>query len=71
VRRSAVAAVAAALAFGFLHVPMNLGMAGGDWSIAFANALVLQTPIGLAFCIAYQRHRAPLALGAVHAILMA
>jgi CAAX prenyl protease-like protein len=71
VRRSAVAAVAAAVAFGFLHVPMNLGMAGGDWSIAFANALVLQTPIGLAFCVAYQRHRAPLALGAVHAILMA
>jgi hypothetical protein len=70
VRRSAVAAVAAAVAFGFLHVPMNLGMAGGDWSIAFANALVLQTPIGLAFCVAYQRHRAPLALGAVHAILM-
>jgi hypothetical protein len=71
VRRSAVAAVAAAMGFGFLHVPMNLGMAGGDWWIAFANALVLQTPIGLAFCIAYQRHRAPLALGAVHAILMA
>jgi hypothetical protein len=71
VRGSALAAVVAALAFGFLHVPMNLGMAGGDWSLAFANALVLQTPIGLAFCVAYQRHRAPLALGAVHAILMA
>lgn len=71
VRRSAVAAVAAAVGFGFLHVPMNLGMAGGDWSLALANAIVLQTPIGLAFCLAYQRHRAPLALGTVHAILMA
>jgi hypothetical protein len=36
-----------------------------------ANALVLQTPIGLAFCLAYQRHRAPLALGTVHALVMA
>jgi hypothetical protein len=71
VRRSAVAAVAAAIGFGLLHVPLNLGMAGGDWWIALANALVLQTPIGLAFCLAYQRHRAPLALGTVHAILMA
>jgi hypothetical protein len=70
-RRSALAAVVAALGFGLLHVPLNLGVAGGDWWIALANALVLQTPIGLAFCLAYQRHRAPLALGAVHAVLMA
>jgi hypothetical protein len=71
VRRSAIAAVAAAVGFGLLHVPLNLGIAGGDWWIALANALVLQTPIGLAFCLAYQRHRAPLALGTVHAIIMA
>jgi hypothetical protein len=70
-RNAAVAAMIAALAFGLLHAPVNLSLAGGDWAIAVANALVLQTPIGLAFCVAYQRHRAPLALGAVHAIAMA
>jgi hypothetical protein len=69
--RREVAALAAALAFGLIHTPLNLPAAAGDWSIALANALVLQTPIGLAFCLAYQRHRAPLALGTVHALVMA
>ena len=70
-RRPDVAAVVAALCFALVHVPLNLPMAGGDWAIALANAAVLQAPIGLAFCLAYQRHRAPLALGAVHGIVIA
>ncbi|HEV8516464.1 MAG TPA: CPBP family glutamic-type intramembrane protease, partial [Candidatus Limnocylindrales bacterium] len=70
-RRPDVAAVVAAICFGLPHAPLNLGQAGGDWALALANALVLQAPIGLAFCLAYQRHRAPLALGAVHGLVIA
>ncbi len=69
--RSDVAAVGAALAFGFVHTPLNMPQADGDVLIALANALVLQAPIGLVFCLGYLRHRAPLALGAVHALAMA
>ncbi len=70
-KRGDVAAVLAALGFGIVHVPLDLGQAGGDWSLAFANALVLQAIVGLVFCLAYQRHRAPLGLGLCHALLMA
>lgn len=70
-RRPELAAVVAAICFGLPHVPLDLAQAGGDWSLALANAFVLQVPIGLAFVVAYQRHRAPLALGAVHAIIIA
>ena len=69
--RADAAAVLAALGFGAAHVAMNLPQAGGDWWIAAANAAVLQTTIGLVFCLAYLRHRAPLALGFCHALLMA
>jgi hypothetical protein len=69
--RRDLAAVIAAIAFGLPHAPLNLAQAGGDWGLALASALVLQAPIGLAFCLAYQRHRAPLALGTVHAIVIA
>jgi hypothetical protein len=69
--RRDLAAVIAAVAFGLPHAPLNLAQAGGDWSLALANALVLQAPIGLIFCLAYQRHRAPLALGTVHALVIA
>jgi hypothetical protein len=69
--RREVAAVLAAIAFGLPHVPLDLGQAGGDWTLALANAFVLQVPIGLAFCLAYQRHRAPLALGVIHGIVIA
>ncbi len=69
--RSDVAAVGAALAFGFVHTPLNMPQADGDALIALANALVLQAPIGLVFCLGYLRHRAPVALGAVHALAMA
>jgi hypothetical protein len=69
--RPELTAVLAAVAFGLPHVPMDLAQAGGDWTLALANAFVLQVPIGFAFCLAYQRHRAPLALGAVHGIVIA
>jgi hypothetical protein len=69
--RGDVAAVGAALGFGLVHVPLDLGQAGGDWSLAFANAAVLQSVVGLVFCLAFQRHRAPLGLGFGHALLMA
>jgi hypothetical protein len=69
--RRDVAAVIAAVAFGVVHIAMNLPQAGRDWSIAAANAMVLQGTIGLVFCIAYLRHRAPIGLGVLHALLMA
>jgi hypothetical protein len=69
--RGDVAAVVAALGFGLVHVPLDLGQAGGDWSLAFANAVILQSVVGLVCCLAYQRHRAPLGLGFGHALLMA
>ncbi len=69
--RPDAAAVLAAVAFGAAHVAMDLPQAGGDWWIAAANAAVLQTTVGLVFCTAYLRHRAPLALGFCHALLMA
>ncbi len=71
VRRADLAAVIASLGFGFIHAPLNLPQAGGDWPLALANALVLQATIGLVFCIAYLRHRAALALGFGHALAMA
>lgn len=70
-RRGDVAAVLAALGFGIVHAPLDLPQAGGDWSLAFANAIVLQATVGLIFCLAFQRHRAPLGLGFCHALLMA
>lgn len=69
--RGDVAAVLAALGFGIVHAPLDLAQAGGDWSLALANAIVLQAVVGLVFCLAYQRHRAPLGLGFCHALLMA
>jgi hypothetical protein len=69
--RGDAAAVLAAAGFGAAHIAMNLPQAGGDWWIAAANAAVLQTTIGLVFCAAFLRHRAPLGLGFCHALLMA
>ena len=69
--RADAAAVLGAVAFGAVHVAINLPQAGGDWWIAAANAMILQTTIGLVFCIAFLRHRAPLPLGLCHALLQA
>jgi hypothetical protein len=70
-RRSDLAAVLAAIAFGAVHIAMNLPQAEWDRAVAAANAMVLQASIGLVFCIAYLRHRAPIGLGVLHALLMA
>ena len=70
-RRADVAILLAGLVFGLAHVAMNLEQAGGDWSIALANALVLQANIGVVCCLAFTRHRAALALGFAHALFMA
>jgi hypothetical protein len=69
--RADVAILLAGLVFGLAHVAMNLEQAGGDWSIALANALVLQANIGVVCCLAFTRHRAALALGFAHALFMA
>ncbi|MFN8620042.1 MAG: hypothetical protein U0869_04720 [Chloroflexota bacterium] len=44
--RRDVAAVLAALVFASIHVPMNLGPAGGDWTAA-AGAVFYQAAVGL------------------------
>jgi hypothetical protein len=69
-RRDA-AAVLAALLFGAAHTGMNVGYAGGDQVLALSSAMVLQASIGLVFCLAYLRHRAAIALGVAHAIIIA
>jgi hypothetical protein len=70
-RRTDLAVILAGLGFGLAHVAMNLEQAGDDWSIALANALVLQANIGVVCCLAFTRHRAALALGFAHALFMA
>ncbi|HUG46875.1 MAG TPA: CPBP family glutamic-type intramembrane protease [Candidatus Limnocylindria bacterium] len=69
-RRSDVAVVLAALAFAVVHAGHNIPQAGGDRLLALSATLVLQAPIGLAFCIAFLRHRSPIALGIVHGLII-
>jgi hypothetical protein len=64
-------AVVAALVFGSIHVPMNLGAAGGDWLAALANAVFYQSLVGLIVCMAYIRHRAALPIGVAHGLTIA
>jgi hypothetical protein len=63
--------VIAALVFGSIHVPMNLGAAGGDWLAALANAVFYQSLVGLIVCMAYTRHRAALPIGVAHGLTIA
>ena len=70
-RRTDLAAVLAALAFGALHVPMNLSQAGGDLLLAAANAVVFQASVGAVACLGYVRHRAAVPLGVTHALAIA
>jgi hypothetical protein len=60
-----------AIVFGLLHVPMNLPQAGGDPSLAAANAVVFQATVGAIACLGYVRHRAAVPLGVVHALAIA
>jgi membrane protease YdiL (CAAX protease family) len=70
-RRTDVAAVLAALAFGVAHAPMNLPQAQGDHLLALSAALVFQAPIGLVFIVGYLRHRASVPLGVAHGFAIA
>jgi hypothetical protein len=70
-RSPGAGAVAAALLFGFAHTPIDLAKADGDVLLALSSAVCLQAQIGLVFCIAHIRHRAPVALGVAHAIVIA
>lgn len=70
-QRRDVAAAVAALLFASIHVPMNLGPAGGDWLAAAANAVFYQALVGLIVAMAYTRHRAALPLGVAHGLTIA
>ncbi len=70
-RRTDLAAVISALAFGALHIPMNLPQAGGDILLATANAMIFQATVGAIACLGYVRHRAAVPLGVAHALAIA
>jgi hypothetical protein len=69
--RSDAAAVAAALVFGLIHVPLVLDANHGDLAAATANAVLFQASVGLVACLAYQRHRAVVPIGVAHALAIA
>lgn len=67
-RRAAASAVAAALVFALVHVPLVLEENQGDLLAGFANAMLFQAGVGLVACLAYQRHRAVVPIGVAHAL---
>lgn len=67
-RRPAAAAVASALLFALVHVPVLLDDNGADLLAATANAVVFQSGVGLVACLAYRRHRAAVPIGVAHAL---
>lgn len=67
-RRSDLAAVAAALLFGLIHVPLIFPDNDGDLLAAFANAVIFQASVGLIACLAYVRHRAVVPIGVAHGL---
>ena len=67
-RRPAAAAVASALLFALVHVPMVIEDNHGDLVAAMANVVIFQSSVGLAACLAYQRHRAVVPIGVAHAL---
>ena len=70
-QRRALTAVASALIFGLVHVPLLVPSNDGDLVAAFANAVIFQAGVGLIACLAYQRHRAAVPIGVVHALAIA
>jgi hypothetical protein len=70
-RHAALAAVLSALLFGLLHVPFLLEPNHGDVVAALANAVLFQASVGLVAVLAYQRHRAAVPIGMVHALAIA
>jgi hypothetical protein len=69
--RADVAATAAALVFGAVHLPFNLEPNGGDWLAAAANAVIFQASVGMVAALAFVRHRAALPIGLVHGLAIA
>lgn len=69
--RADMAAVLAALVFGAVHLPFNVGPNGGDWIAAAANAVVFQANVGLIACLAFVRHRAAMSIGLAHGLAIA
>jgi hypothetical protein len=69
--RTDVAAVAAALLFGLVHLPFDLEPNHGDWIAAAANAVMFQASVGMVAALAFVRHRAPLPIGVVHGLAIA
>ncbi len=67
-RHAAAAAVTSALLFALVHVPLLLAPNGGDLLAALANGVLFQASVGLVACLAYQRHRAVVPIGVVHAL---
>lgn len=70
-RRPSAAAVAAALVFGLIHVPLVVDANHGDLVASLANAVLLQASVGIVACLAFVRHRAVLPIGVAHALAMA
>lgn len=66
--RAAGAAVASALLFALVHVPLLTASNHGDLLAAFANAVLFQASVGLIAVLAYQRHRAAVPIGVAHAL---
>ena len=66
-----MAAVASALVFAALHVPVVLEANGGDVLASFANAVLFQASVGLVACLAFVRHRAAVPIGVAHAMAIA
>ena len=67
IRRS-LAAVASALIFAAVHVPILLPSQDGDLVATLANAVLFQSAVGLIAVLAYTRHRAVLPIGVAHAL---
>jgi membrane protease YdiL (CAAX protease family) len=70
-RRTDAAAVAAALIFALVHVPLVLDANGGDIAASFANVMLFQAGVGLIACLAFVRHRAVVPIGVAHAMALA
>jgi fumarate reductase subunit D len=70
-RRTDGAAVAAALIFALVHVPLVLDVNGGDIAASLANVMLFQAGVGLIACLAFVRHRAVVPIGVAHAIALA
>lgn len=65
------AALAAAVVFAVLHVPIVMPQNGDDLLAATANAAVFQLSVGFIAVLAYRRHRAAVPIGVAHGLTIA